>query len=681
VKKVNPSFLQDLNENQLKAAQKFDGPILVLAGAGSGKTKTTISRVANLIFNKIPPRELLILTFTKKAANEMKERGIKLLQKQGIEIANNNLPFFGTFHSFGYKILRFLLSKVESIDGIDKNFTIAQDAVLEKITKDLEDKYKSDMELYSLKRKDILTVIDHFQNNLIPYQESELDILAFIYIQAEMNENFNRNISLFLMDREALALVIRFYRDYKKALREINAVDFADLINLPIIILEKNPNIQNFFKKKYQYIMIDEFQDTNYTQMKLINLILNDKKNIYVVGDDAQSIYGWRGADIKYILDFQSYFPEAQVINLNINYRSAPEIVSISNKILSFSQQKHDKKEALKPFFTIDAEIKSNTYYNHYQEAEEIAKKIKEIKEKEPNSSIAVLYRVNVVGTIISKIFTENRIKYTINRGKTIIEKKSNQIMIGFFLTLTRYSNKDFFLNFLEFLTLVSNKKRYELKHILSNNVFDLSEDDFIKALEEAKIKGQKAKNILSLFSNIKKGREIIGDTEQLFKYISYFVYDLEYNKYLNLAMSATKSDTKKDMYMTTINDMETLIKMMEKYESLSEFYEDIFLTNELKDEDDKNKVKLMTIHASKGLEFDYVFIPQLAQGIFPKSKNDFHKFEEERRLCYVAFSRAKKGLYVSYSKETMILRDEAEPSVFLKELDFSLKLKKRKRR
>jgi len=577
-------FLKDLNPSQYKGATHIDGALLILAGAGSGKTKTITSRLAYLLSLGIDPKSTLTLTFTNKASTEMRERALKLIK-------SNSYPLLSTFHKFG---LIFLKMNIHLL-GRDKTFVII----------DTDDKKR---------------IIKNISQDLpIPFVAREI---------SKYKNNFLSSNDVFNMARDENGkMVAHIYENYIAYLNKNNLVDFDDLLLLTYKILDEFDEIAESYSKKYQYIMVDEYQDTNEIQMQILKKLCSTHNNICVVGDDDQSIYGFRGANIKNILNFHNEF-KAQVIKLEENYRSTPQILNIANKLISYNKNRHNK--ILKSTLPEGGEVTYLDNYNEMAEAENIAKKIMELNKKGISlNRMAVLYRVNSLSRAIEDGFRKNGIDYKLVGGIRFYEREEIKDIISY-LRLFINLNDDY-----SFKRVVNKPRRGIGKSSIEkieNAKGELSFVEFIKN-NEINFVPKKAREGLKNFVEI---IEQIKDDE---------VEDLILNIEDKIGLSKFYKDEEK------ILNLQEFYGLIKEYSKKGLNLEEIL--NELSLESDadnivNNSVNIMTIHASKGLEFDYLFVIGMEEGFFPMGDSDI---EEERRLAYVAVTRAKKELFLSSAK------------------------------
>lgn len=665
--------LNSLNKEQYKAATTFDGPLMILAGAGSGKTKTVITRTANMITKGIPGSSILVLTFTNKAANEMKERGEKILSTLKMDFTS---PTFTNFHSW---CLKFIKNYISYSKEIQSNFTIADENLSESILSDImKDIYGDIKGKDTIKPSNLLAIFSIIQNNLISYENKNETLLGIrnliikFFNEQKSLKIFESNLVDISKENQLEQLATSFVL-YKEKLRENNLVDFDDLINLSIDILQDNKEVREHIQNKYNYIMVDEFQDTNYSQITLLDLILNKNQNICVVGDDSQSIYGWRGAEIQYILNFHKKYKNCIVINLTENYRSSENIVLSANTLIDTAEEKHSLKEKLKAFKKDAGEIHCIEYEQDYIEAQNVAKNIKSILNKGVNpNDIAILYRSNFVVNSLEKELIKEKVPYQIFKGRSILQRKS---AIEFMNLINCAINEKNILSLTEFLTstskIVSEKRMNEIISFVKDNQLDLV--SFLKDGNHKLLKSIKD-DLFMFFTFMDTLRNYISKNDM------FAISDLIVNNGFLFAeyqriIKESKSEATVQQAESSLNNLYVLISLMTEYNSMEEFFDDVVLSSET-ESSDTEKVNLMTVHASKGLEFEYVFVVRFNNGVFPSSKNtDFASLQEEKRLAYVAITRAKKYLSVSYALKTF--GKDMGPSPFIREAGLLQYLKK----
>lgn len=616
--------LDYLNEEQRKAVLCKDGPLLIIAGAGSGKTKVLTTKVAYLIKEKdIDPKRIVAITFTNKAAKEMKDRIIKLVGNKGYYIQ------ISTFHSFGLRIIKENYEKI----GYNKNFTIIDSddslTVIKKIMKELN----IDTTRYSPK----------FIKNNISSCKNEM-VLPEKY-KALVNDDITD-------------ITYKVYKKYNDTLKRNNSFDFDDLLIKPVELFNKYPEVLNSYQELFKYIFIDEYQDTNEAQYLLSKMIASKYKNICVVGDDSQSIYSWRGANFKNILNFEKDYKDASVILLEQNYRSTKTILSAANFVIKNNINKKDKN--LWTNNEVGEKIVYKRALDEKDEASYVIKEIRKLKdEKVSLDNIAVLYRTNAQSRTIEEGFLNGNIPYRI---------------VGAFAFYSRKEIKDL----LAYLKLIYNKDddvslsriiNYPKRGIGSKTIDNLSMDAVL--------------NNTSMFDVIKKGKEL--EFKKLILEMKEKSNSLSLTETVDMVLdlSGIKKDLENehtleaDIRLENLDEFKSITKTFEEESgnsSLEDFLGEISLVSDVNDQknDDTPKVTLMTTHAVKGLEFDYVFVIGLEENIFPHINCiEEDDIEEERRLFYVAITRAKKKLYLINALKRMLYGRTSinMPSRFIKEI------------
>ncbi|NGY50176.1 ATP-dependent helicase [Campylobacter coli] len=623
-----------LNESQKEAASHIDGPMLILAGAGSGKTKTITTRLAYMIGEVgIPAINTLTLTFTNKAASVMKNRALSLLN-------SNENPLLCTFHKFG---LLFLKLHIERL-GRKNNFIIIDNDDSKKILKELINDDKTSPH-------QILQFISHFKNESKSVQDvfNDLELL-------KDNE----------IKHQALQKIAIYYQNYQEYLLKHNFVDFDDLLLLTNILLE---NDQNFAKEQssfYRYITVDEYQDTNALQYKILKNLCCFHENICVVGDDDQSIYSWRGAKIENILNFQSEFSNVKLVKLEQNYRSVGMILKAANNLISHNKKRLGKTLLCTKDEGEDIQILSSD--NEKIESALVAKKIKELLNSGIYAGeITVLFRINALSRSIEEAFMKEKIPYKLLSGMRFYERLEIKDLICYLRILIN-PNDD-----LSFKRIINRPKRSIGEKALQNledyaqkrkiSLFEaLCESDGgvgIFSLKKAQNEAKKfIQNIYKLreYSDLKK---MIENFEELFAFKEFYALQEDGDeRVLNIdEFYASIKEKIKEEPQTTLEDILSEISLLSDQDGI-----------------EGECVYLMSVHASKGLEFDHVFIVGLEEGFFPLNESDI---EEERRLAYVAITRAKKCLSLSIAKSRFYRgsRTELDSSRFLEESQLTKKI------
>ena len=614
-------MLENLNEMQLKAVKHKDGPLLILAGAGSGKTRVLTTRIAYLIEQGVSSSNILAITFTNKAAKEMKERIEKLVGKTSI--------WASTFHSFGVRILRENYEKL----GYKNNFVIMDSddslTLVKKILKDLG---------YDPKR-----FSPYMIRNKISSNKSE-----FI-----MPEEYKKYVH-----GEEDDIVYKVYKKYQEILFKNNSVDFDDLLILPIRLFKENPEVLDFYQEKYKYILVDEYQDTNEAQYLLIKMLASKYRNIACVGDNDQSIYAFRGANYKNILNFEKDYPDAEVIMLEQNYRSTKTILEAANSVIKNNNFRKDKN-----LWSDNETGDKITFYKSYDEVDEVFYIIRKIKDLISSGAsykdIAVLYRTNAQSRVFEQEMLKQNLPFRIIGSFYFYSRKEIKDLLAY-LRLIHNTDDDISL-----LRCINTPKRGIGPKTISE--IEQSASFYNTSMFEA-IKDGKALEFKNIILKLREELSSCSLTEFIDK-----VLDLSGMKE---ALKAEKS-LEADIRLENLEEFKSVTKNFEERVgiiSLEEFLLEVSLVSDIEEyKDDDNRVTLMTVHSVKGLEYPYVFIAGAEEGIFPhKNSYGSDELEEERRLMYVAITRAMKKLYITAAKKRMLYGVES-PSVlsrFVKEIN-----------
>ncbi|MCL5017092.1 MAG: UvrD-helicase domain-containing protein [Patescibacteria group bacterium] len=602
--------MDNLNDKQLEAVQHDRGPLLIAAGAGSGKTKTLVSRLIHLLGSGIAPENIVAITFTNKAANEMRSRvfnshvlpqhasfrqpetrsssphrrsekiqradhadaAAEVSEKSYESQTLENKLFVGTFHSFGAKILKNEADSPNGAFGRTKYFTIfdSEDS-LSIVKKIIKEKALSKDRFNPIS---ILSKISEIKNEL-----KDMD---------EISENAHE------------AKISAIYEEYEDVLKKSNAFDFDDLITKTVQLFKNEPRVLEKYREKYKYILIDEYQDINTAQYQLIKLLAEKHQNIFAIGDDAQSIYKFRGSDFRNFLNFELDWPKAKIIKLEQNYRSTAMIISASSELI-----KNNKQQKPKDLWTKNGEgeqIKLSAYENADEEAWGICGKILEmVRAGAQTGEMGILYRTNAQSRAVEQVFIRNKIPYEIYGG------------------LKFYARK-------------------EIKDIIAGLRYAYNPKDAASAERLEKSLGKiKSRTITASLPELTKELTLV-------QIISYFIENTDYSSYL---VKNFKNPSER------MENIKELINFASQYEDPYKFLEEVALTSTSDDKPklQKNAVKLMTIHAAKGLEFENVFLIGCNEGLLPHEQSFFkaEDIEEERRLMYVAMTRAKKKLFISF--------------------------------
>ena len=678
------SLLDDLNPMQKKAVEQIDGPCLVIAGAGSGKTKVLTYKVAYLIEKGVKPWNILAITFTNKAANEMKERVEKL-----VGVATNEI-WLGTFHSVCVRILRKFIDRL----GYDNSFIIFDTSDQKTLVKNCLKELNIDSKLFT--EKSVLNEISNAKNDMMDPDE--------------YNDNYSGDYRK--------KIIGKVYSLYQKKLKENNAVDFDDIINLTIKILQNNKDIIDYYCDKFKYILVDEYQDTNKSQFVLVSLLASRNGNITAVGDSDQSIYSFRGADITNILNFERDFPGTKIVKLEQNYRCTGNILKAANAVIKHNGNKYEKK-----LWTENDEGELPTVYcgnDEYQEASYVVRKINELErtEKMKNSDFAILYRMNSQSRAIEGVLRREGVPYKIIGDLKFYERKEIKDTIAYLrlianqadnLALERIINEPkrgvgkTSLDKIEQISNETGMPMYEVVKNAQNYVPKIYSNTrpFIDLVEKYKKLAQiqstkeqeEAGDVITIKntekSDLSKNVDIF-DNEKILSN-SENAETMETNEKITIPDLIT-SVLKESGYIDSLKTENTVeaesriqnigefLTVAEEFEkesadkSLNEFLNNISLssdTDNLEETDDV--VTLMTLHSAKGLEYPVVFLVGMEEGIFPgyQSMGDDNELEEERRLFYVGITRAKKYLFLTCANMRKIFGSTSynPPSRFLKEI------------
>ena len=631
---INKDYLKNLNDAQKEAVLHLDGPLLIVAGAGSGKTKVLTSRIANIIKEKKAyPNQILAVTFTNKAAKEMQNRVSKILGSSAV-----GLSWLGTFHSICAKLLR----KHASAAKLNANFTIVdtddQIRLIKNICK------AENIDIKQLSPRFILAIIDRWKNK------------GFYPNEVIINKKD-------LYEKTILPL----YKIYQQKLTDLNSCDFGDLILHAVKILEFNSDIREIYSKNFKYILVDEYQDTNFIQSKWLNLLSEKNKNICCVGDDDQSIYSWRGAEIKNFLEFDQVYKNTKVIRLEKNYRSSQNILSVASNLISNNQNRVGKTLIT----TMDEGdlVKLNCFKNGKDEAIGISDEIeKNIKKKFSYNNIAILVRAIFQTREFEERFLKIGMPYRILGGTKFYERAEIKDCVAYLRLI--YQEKDD----LAFERIVNNPKR-SIGDSTLKNIHEFAKEKklnleraSIKMLEQNLIK-PRAKIGLNLFINsLAKWRNDL--LIKKFNHIKLLQIILDESGYS--AMLKNKKDVDNENRLENIKE---LLSAMKEFDNIESFLEHVSLATSVDQEWDGEKINMMTMHAAKGLEFDVVFLPGWEEGLFPHQKSIEEKgqngLEEERRLAYVGITRAKKKAIISFSMNRFYQGDwiDSMASRFIEEL------------
>jgi DNA helicase-2/ATP-dependent DNA helicase PcrA len=605
-------ILSSLNPKQKEAVTALNGPVLVIAGPGSGKTRALTHRIAYLISQNIPARSILAVTFTNKAAEEMKERVKKLLDENSLSYQS---PTVGTFHSVCLQILRREIDK--SSLGYKRNFVIHdradQLALIKQVLKDLEinpDQFKPNA---------VIEAISRAKDELIDSQS----------YQEQAHDYFPQTIA-------------KIYRAYQEALQASNALDFDDLIMLTNKLFQTHPAILEKYQNQWQYILVDEAHDTNLSQYNLTKLLSQKHKNLCLIADVDQNIYSWRGADFRNVLNFEKDFPATKVIILDQNYRSTQNILLASHHIITKNNQRKEKN--LWTENKTGEMIKIVEAENEAEEGNFIIEEIGNlVRQGHTLNDFAVLYRTNAQSRAIEESFLKANFPYKLIGTVRFYERKEIKDILAYLKYIANSSD------------LVSLKRIINLPaRRLARFAQDIRELTKLENLPPHRQTGPAPlNNFYQMIDDLRK----ISQKENLTKLIRAVIEKIDYEKYIK-GESASSADEEGERRWENVQELFTVAQKYDREkpgQGLEKFLEEITLLSDGDEvETGKNLVNLMTLHCAKGLEFPVVFIVGCEEGIFPHSKSflDPSRMEEERRLCYVGVTRAKEKIYLSFAKQ-----------------------------
>ena len=608
---LKSDYLLNLNEKQLEAVMHLDGPLLIVAGAGSGKTKVLTSRIAHIIrSHKAFSNQILAVTFTNKAAKEMQMRVSKLLRKQA-----TGLPWLGTFHSISAKILR---KHAEAV-GLKSNFTIIDQDDQVRLVKNI---CKSEnIDIKKISPKYILSIIDRWKNKGL-YPED---------VSIKKKENLEKNF-------------LKIYQIYQNKLINLNSADFSDLILHIVKIFRSHEDITSMYSKKFKYILVDEYQDTNFIQSEWLKYLASLNNNLCCVGDDDQSIYSWRGAEIKNFLDFDKIYKDTKIIRLEKNYRSTQNILNVASKLIENNQNRVGKtlytKEEVGDLVSLDC------FRNVKDEATEISSTIENFKKKNSLNEIAILVRAIFQTREFEERFLKVGIPYRIIGGIKFYERAEIKDCIAY-LRCIHQSMDD-----LSFERIINVPKR-SIGDTTLKNISEFAKKNGCslevaskKLIELNLVKPKTKIGLNSLLNLLEKWRYDFKKNTNHIKLLQIILDESGYSEMLK-----NKKDLENENRLENIKE---LLNAMKEFDNLESFLEHVALATSLDQDWESEKVNLMTLHASKGLEFNIVYLPGWEEGLFPHQKSIEEKgesgLEEERRLAYVGITRAKKIAKISFS-------------------------------
>lgn len=606
------NLLGELNEAQKEAALTTTGPLLILAGAGSGKTKTLTHRIALLVAEqKVWPSHILAVTFTNKAAREMRER-LSYLLKQPND--RNFMPWMGTFHGICVRLLRMDGAAIQ----VPRNFVIYDED-------DRQGLIKQVMKSLSISDKDMKA--SAVSSAISAAKNALLDPDAY---EASANYPFQKNVA-------------KVYRDYEARRKAAQALDFDDLLIEAVRLIRDSKEIREKWRKQFEYILIDEYQDTNAAQYQLVKLLVNDTQNICVVGDDWQSIYSWRGADFTNILNFERDFPGAKVVKLEQNYRSTGNILDAAHAVISKNTQRTDKE--LWTASGSGAPVQVHGVYDEAEEARQVADRISSQVTigARKYDDFAVLYRTNAQSYTLERAFLQMRVPYQIIGGVRFYDRKEIKDVIAYLKLIYQPNDRMSFSRIANVPTRGIGATSLE-KFLTWQS---MTGRDIIEALtlveDEKVVTGKARAAMVTLGLKLRDVRAQIEDMHPS-DLIEAVIKTMGYRDYI---LDGTPQAEDRE------ENLGSLLSDAQNFASLSDFLEEVALMSSVDSSSDGNKVTLMTLHAAKGLEFPVVFMVGMEEGILPHSRvfeAGPSELEEERRLCYVGMTRAREELHLSYA-------------------------------
>ncbi len=632
-----PTYIEGLNPEQKEAVLYTDGALLVLAGAGTGKTKVLTTRLAYILENNIArPWNCLVVTFTNRAANEMKERVRQFIGD------NVNSVWLGTFHSICVKILR----RYPELVGLKDNFTILGEDDQKRVIKKVLQENNIDEKQYT--PQSVLEKISRFKDKGLSAEKV-------------INE-YKSNMTTFI------------YKEYQAKLVELNCVDFGDILLYVLDILLKNPEVLSEYQERFKYIMVDEYQDTNVTQYLLLRLLSQKHRNICCVGDDDQSIYSWRGAEIENILKFNSDFPEAKTIRLERNYRSTANILQAASAVISHNSKRLGKTLKVAECSPVsnckNEKIKVVSLYSGDDEAKFVANNIGHLRaDGFDYSEIAILVRTASQTRAFEEIFIKESIPYKVVGGLKFYERAEIRDMLAYFRLIIQPSDDLAFERIINKPTRgIGDKTVDKIKERARIDRTPLYQT-MVNMVDEGEFSGKTKGALDGFITLINEWRRVmpaisVGELAEQIADESLYMSMLEQDKSVE---APGRIENLKELF-SVMSDEET-------YPNLSTFLEHVSLVIDNEYSSDDDKIIISTLHAAKGLEFDAVFLPGWEEGIFPHQKcldeNEDEGLEEERRLAYVAITRAKKILYItaSFNRKLYGQWQNYTPSRFLNEL------------
>ena len=626
--------LQGLNPEQRKAAETLEGPVLILAGAGSGKTRALTYRIANLIDHGIAPWNILAITFTNKAAKEMRERVSHLVGDGAEDI------WVSTFHAMCARILRKDIEKL----GYSRSFTIYDTDDQASVLKELFKQFNIDDK--NLPLREVQSKISDAKNRLLTPDE---------WFQASPRDLRSQQVH-------------DLYDAYERKLKHANALDFDDLLVRTLELFADHPPVLESYREKFKYVHVDEYQDTNFAQYSLVKLLTQKSRNICVVGDDDQSIYGWRGADIRNILDFEKDYPDAVVIKLEQNYRSTANILDAANQVIAHNEGRMEK--ALWTEMPAGDPICLFCAGDEREEAAWICDRMQQLKILGHDyGEMAVLYRSNAQSRVIEDMLVRAGIPYRVYGGLRFYDRKEVKDIVAYLRCIVNPSDD------VSLRRIINQPKRSIGESTIAELVRYASEEEmplYSALVDIPETLSARPRKCVAEFGELMNELVMSREDMGLLDFVTHLI--------ARTGLKAQYERDQSDEGKTRIENIDEFLGAVAEYEkaadspTLEDYLENVALVSDLDNADFESKcVTLMTIHSSKGLEFPTVFMTGLEEGIFPsgRSLQDDSKLEEERRLCYVAITRAQKHLMISYATQRMLYNqvNYNAPSRFLKEI------------
>ncbi len=625
---ISKDLLKQLNPEQAKAAAIIDGPVLVFAGAGTGKTRVITYRIANMIRHGIKPENIAGMTFTNKAAEEMRERLDRLVNREDAKKI-----FLGTFHSFCARVMR----KDIKVLGFGTNFTIADDSDQAGVMKQAI--IESGFDKSEISPEVCISFISRAKGKMLSPQDVSR-----------------------IAENDIEVKVGHVYERYMQILQNQNMLDFDDLLLFTVRLWQDHPDILERYQEKYTHLLVDEYQDTNYLQFQLVKLLAGKKRNLCVVGDDDQSIYGWRGADMKNILEFPSHFPKSKEIKLEQNYRCTNNILKAANYVISKNTERCAKELWSK--CGEGEKIKIVRAESDEDEARYVAEAIFDVKATDPGTDfkdIGILYRSNHQSRLFENSLRDSKIPYRLVGAKSFYERREIRDAIAYLKLAVNPKDDQSFLRILGVPPRgIGDKAIESLKKMQHISFAPFSElighEEFLKDLG-----GKAASGAKGMHATLKKWRGQFSEPGGLSEKAMEYFKDLNFIEgILKLYKDREEAERRRDNIFELVNAIASFERGAETTPTLLEFLEAYALyddSDKVEEDEEKNKnaVTMMTVHAAKGLEFSYVFLPGMEHNIFPHERSIMEgSSEEERRLFYVALTRARKNVHLVHTRNRM---------------------------